>query len=45
MSDPQQHTVSDLLHQLTAGDRRTFDELLPLVYDELHGLAERHRLR
>jgi len=45
MSDLQQHTVTRLLHQLRAGDRRAFDELLPLVYDELHELAARQRRR
>jgi RNA polymerase sigma factor (TIGR02999 family) len=37
--------VTRLLRELGAGDRRAFDELLPLVYDELHGLAERQRRR
>jgi RNA polymerase sigma factor (TIGR02999 family) len=45
VSDPHQQTVSRLLHQLNAGDRRAFDALLPLVYGELRVLAERQRRR
>ncbi|HJU87161.1 MAG TPA: ECF-type sigma factor [Gemmatimonadota bacterium] len=45
MDDPRQHTVTRLLHDLTAGNRTAFDALLPLVYDELHALAERQRRR
>ncbi len=39
MTDPTQATV--LLRRLNHGDRAAADELLPLVYDELHRLAER----
>lgn len=45
MNETRQHTVTRLLRELRAGDRRAFDELLPLVYDELHQLAERQRRR
>jgi RNA polymerase sigma factor (TIGR02999 family) len=45
MSDVHQHTVTGLLQQLRAGDRRAFDAVLPLVYDELHELAKRQRRR
>ena len=45
MSAPHQHTVTRLLHRLRAGDRRAFEELLPLVYHELHQLAGRQRRR
>ncbi len=45
MDDPRQHTVTRLLHDLTAGNRNAFDDLLPLVYDELHALAGRQRRR
>jgi RNA polymerase sigma factor (TIGR02999 family) len=38
-------TVTRLLQELRAGDRRAFEELLPLVYDELHELARRQRRR
>jgi RNA polymerase sigma factor (TIGR02999 family) len=45
-SHPQQRTVvTRLLQELRAGDRRAFEELLPLVYDELHELAHRQRRR
>src|SRR5438067_75945 len=42
---PPQHTVSRLLDDLRAGDRGAFDALLPLVYRELHELAQRQRRR
>ena len=45
MSHSPPQTVSGLLEDLRAGNRRAFDELLPLVYDELHNLAERQRRR
>lgn len=45
MSDPQQGTVTRLLEELQAGHRSAFDQLLPLVYDELHRAAERQRRR
>jgi RNA polymerase sigma factor (TIGR02999 family) len=43
MGNPAQQTVTRLLHELKAGDRQAFSELLPLVYDELHQIAARHR--
>jgi RNA polymerase sigma factor (TIGR02999 family) len=45
MSDAHRPTVTQLLQQLGAGDRRAFDAVLPLVYDELHELAKRQRRR
>src|ERR687886_2953716 len=45
MSETGQSTVTRLLGELRAGDRRAFAELLPLVYDELHQLAHRQRRR
>ncbi len=44
-SHPHRHTVTRLLQELRSGDRRAFEELLPLVYDELHELAHRQRRR
>ena len=44
-SHPPDGTVTRLLRQLEAGDRRALGELLPLVYDELHELAHRQRRR
>jgi RNA polymerase sigma factor (TIGR02999 family) len=44
MTDPQQSgAVGRLLDELRAGDRQAFDQLLPLVYGELHHLAEQQR--
>ncbi len=43
---PDSSPSIDLLRQeLEAGRHAAFDELFPLVYDELHGLAERQRRR
>jgi len=39
----QQQTVTQLLHELRAGNRQALSELLPLVYGELHQIAGRHR--
>lgn len=36
-------TVTRLLDELRSGNQHAFGELLPLVYDELHGLAARQR--
>lgn len=43
MSEPGQEVVNRLLHDLRAGDRDAFSELLPIVYGELHQIAARHR--
>jgi RNA polymerase sigma factor (TIGR02999 family) len=45
MPDPTSVSIGDLLHQLGGGNRAAFDQLLPLVYDELHRLAQRQRGR
>jgi RNA polymerase sigma factor (TIGR02999 family) len=45
MHDASLHSISPLLQELRAGNQSAFDELLPLVYDELHRLAERQRRR
>jgi RNA polymerase sigma factor (TIGR02999 family) len=46
MTDPQQTAaVGRHLDALRAGDRQAFDQLLPLVYGELHHLAEQQRRR
>ena len=44
-TDPLQKTVTRLLRDLEGGDRAAFDELFPLVYDQLHQAAERQRRR
>lgn len=38
--DPRAH-ITQLLGQLSGGDERVVDALMPLVYKELHGVAER----
>jgi RNA polymerase sigma factor (TIGR02999 family) len=43
MGETGQHGVERLLQELKAGNREAFSELLPLVYDELHNIASRHR--
>ena len=41
MTPPLSHHVTKLLRAWSQGDRRALDELLPLVYRELHQQAER----
>ena len=43
MDETGQQGVERLLQELKAGNREAFSELLPLVYDELHNIAARHR--
>lgn len=43
MPDPSATTVGHLLQRMAAGDKSAFNQLLPLVYDELHRIAQRHR--
>jgi RNA polymerase sigma factor (TIGR02999 family) len=45
MSEADQHTVTRLLHELRTGNRKALSDLLPLVYDELHRLAQRQKGR
>jgi RNA polymerase sigma factor (TIGR02999 family) len=45
VSDAHRAAVTRLLQDWAGGDRRAFDELLPLVYRELHELAHRQRRR
>jgi RNA polymerase sigma factor (TIGR02999 family) len=44
-TDERQETVSRLLGELRIGNRDALNELLPLVYDELHRLAHQQRRR
>jgi RNA polymerase sigma factor (TIGR02999 family) len=39
VADPAPSTVTRLLHQWQCGDREALDDLMPIVYDELHRLA------
>jgi RNA polymerase sigma factor (TIGR02999 family) len=45
MSESHDATIPRLLQRLRAGDRRAFDELFPLVYDELRRVAGQQRRR
>jgi RNA polymerase sigma factor (TIGR02999 family) len=45
MRDSHPQSVSRLLQELSAGNRGAFDELFPLVYDELHRIAQQRRRR
>ena len=45
MSQSRQETISRLLRDVGAGDREAFDQLVPLVYDELREIARRQRRR
>jgi RNA polymerase sigma factor (TIGR02999 family) len=45
MRDSHPQSVSHVLQALRAGQAGAFDELFPLVYDELHGIASRERRR
>lgn len=42
---PKTEPVTALLRRYQGGDRSALEELLPLVYDELRGLARVHRAR
>jgi RNA polymerase sigma factor (TIGR02999 family) len=41
VSEPQ-HSVGDLLGRWRAGDKQALQELMPLVYNELHRVAHRY---
>ena len=43
MHDTSPPSIGPLLEELRQGNPAAFNELLPLVYDELHRLAERQR--
>lgn len=45
MHDTSPPSIGPLLLALRGGNQAAFNELLPLVYDELHRLAERQRRR
>ena len=44
-NDPPQSTVSELLEELRGGNREAFDDLFPLVYEELRRVAHAQRQR
>jgi RNA polymerase sigma factor (TIGR02999 family) len=39
------HKITRMLHELNCGDSTVFEELMPLVYDELHRQAARYLRR
>jgi RNA polymerase sigma-70 factor (ECF subfamily) len=39
---PAPEPITDLLGRIRQGDKTAFDELMPLVYPELHRIAERY---
>ncbi len=43
MQNATRHTVTQLLGELRGGRRQAFDDLFPLVYEELRALAHRQR--
>jgi RNA polymerase sigma factor (TIGR02999 family) len=48
MTDPPDHSAGDvtqLLRRVREGDARAVDSLIPLIYSELHDLAERQMRR
>jgi len=38
---PEPQSVTQLLHQSRTGDKAAFDQLLPVIYEQLHKLAAR----
>ena len=38
---PRNENITQLLHELSAGHKQAFDELIPLVYDQLRKVAAR----
>jgi RNA polymerase sigma factor (TIGR02999 family) len=42
MTAPSAHDVTQLLQAWGSGDERALEQLMPLVYDELHRLARRY---
>jgi len=39
---PSPHEITELLHAWSKGEQSALDRLMPLVYDDLHRLAQRH---
>jgi hypothetical protein len=42
MSLPSTHEVTQLLKAWTAGDEQALEKLTPLVYEQLHRVAQRY---
>ena len=45
MTTPSTQEITRLLHEWGQGDQTAFDRLLPVVYDELRRMAQRHMAR
>ncbi|HMB92628.1 MAG TPA: ECF-type sigma factor [Rhodothermales bacterium] len=43
--DQAQHEITQLLQEVSSGDRAAMDRLLPLVYEQLRKMAHQQRLR
>ncbi|HUO17719.1 MAG TPA: sigma-70 family RNA polymerase sigma factor [Verrucomicrobiae bacterium] len=38
---PDRHAVTELLHQWSSGNKQALDQLMPVIYDQLHRLASK----
>jgi RNA polymerase sigma-70 factor, ECF subfamily len=38
---PDRHLVTELLHQWSGGNKQALDQLMPVIYDQLHRLASK----
>lgn len=45
MSKPATQEVTELLHKWSEGDREALEQLTPVIYDELHRIAQRYMNR
>ena len=45
LKEPAPHEITKLLNDWSGGDSTALDQLIPLVYDELHRLAHQHMRR
>ncbi len=45
MTGPSSHEITQLLRAWGSGDEQALEKLMPLVYDELHQVAQRYMLR
>lgn len=40
-ASPDRHAVTELLHQWSGGNKQALDQLMPVIYDQLHRLASK----
>src|SRR5690349_8076413 len=45
MKSPQSDQITELLQSWNDGDQGAIEKLMPLIYDELHRLAQQHMSR